>query len=175
MANSFLKAENLIGVLFVQVLLTLGQTVMIILRSEYRSPGFSLIEMMVTLAIVGILVAVATPAYFNHLSKSRQSKAIGTLMEIKAAQEIYFVENGFTAMNISQLPGFATAGTYYIGKYYKYEITAAAGTMRAYGDLNGDGNFYDCWEVTRDMDRPREHDIAGDEGFSFGGMLGSIF
>ncbi|MEA1935113.1 MAG: prepilin-type N-terminal cleavage/methylation domain-containing protein [Thermodesulfobacteriota bacterium] len=147
---------------------------MITLRSEYRSPGFSLIEMMVTLAIIGILVAVATPAYFNHLSKSRQTKAISTLMEIKAAQEIYFVESGTTTTNISLLPGFTTAGTYYIGKYYKYEITAT-GTMRAYGDLNGDGNFYDCWEVTRDMDRPREHDIAGDEGFSFGGMLGSIF
>ena len=147
---------------------------MITLQSEYRSPGFSLIEMMVTLAIVGIIFAVATPAYFNHLSKSRQTKAIGTLMEIKAAQEIYFAENGAAATNISQLSGFTTAGTYYIGKYYKYEITAA-GTMRAYGDLNGDGNFYDCWEVTRDMDRPQEHDIAGDEGFSFGGMMGSIF
>ena len=127
MANSFLKAENLIGVLFVQVLLTLGQTVMIILRSEYRSPGFSLIEMMVTLAIVGILVAVATPAYFNHLSKSRQTKAIGTLMEIKAAQEIYFAESGTAATNISQLSGFTTAGTYYIGKSMAMAISVISG------------------------------------------------
>ncbi len=158
---------------------------MITLQSEYRSPGFSLIEMMVTLAIVGIIFAVATPAYFNHLSKSRQTKAIGTLMEIKAAQEIYFAENGTAATNISQLPEFTTAGTYYIGKYYKYEITAAAGTMRAHGDLNGDGNFCDIWDVNRDMDKPVEVDpnsltladcpAGTDEGFSFGGMLGSIF
>ncbi len=158
---------------------------MITLRSEYRSSGFSLIEMMVTLAIVGILVAVATPAYFNHLSKSRQTKAISTLMEIKAAQEIYFAENGVAATNFSQLKqGFTTAGTYYIGKYYNYEITAA-GTMRAHGDLNGDNNFCDIWDVNRDMDKPVEVDPNSliladcpantDEGFSFGGMLGSIF
>ncbi len=157
---------------------------MITLRSEYRSPGFSLIEMMVIIAIVGILVAMVTPAYFNHLSKSRQINAISTLMEIKAAQEMYFAESGTAATNISQLPEFATAGTYYIGKYYKYEITAA-GTMRAYGDLNGDNNFCDIWDVSRDMDKPVEVDpnsltladcpAGTDEGFSFGGMLGSIF
>jgi len=47
-----------------------------------RSKGFTLIEVMIVVAIVGILVAVALPAYSNHVAKTRRGAAQGCLTEL---------------------------------------------------------------------------------------------
>jgi prepilin-type N-terminal cleavage/methylation domain-containing protein len=148
---------------------------MLLLTHRLRtSKGFTLVELMVVLAIIAILAAVSIPAYFNYVMRSRQSKAIGELMAIKAAEEQYFVENGNYTTTIGALRGYASAGTaagaYYTPDiYYRYQITAA-GTIRAEGDLNGDGSFCDGWQVssTDIMAKPEPYTIAGPgEGFSF--------
>jgi type II secretory pathway pseudopilin PulG len=123
------------------------------------------VELMVVIAIIGILAAVSIPAYFNHIMRTRQSKAITELMAIKAASERYFVENGAYTNTIGLLDGYASAGTlagaeYTLGRYYRYLITAA-GTVRARGDLNGDGLFCDGWEapLTDIMAQPQPYPI----------------
>ena len=122
---------------------------------------------MVVIAIISILAAVAMPAYFNHVMRTRQSKAISEVMAIKAASERYFVENGAYSNTIGLLPGYASAGTaagakYTLGSYYRYWITAA-GTVRAEGDLNGDGLYCDGWqaELTDIMAQPEPWTIGG--------------
>jgi type II secretory pathway pseudopilin PulG len=125
------------------------------------------VELMVVIAIISILAAVSIPAYFNHIMRTRQSKAIAQLMTIKAASERYFVENGTYTTTIGELQGYASAGTapgaYFTPDiYYRYQITAA-GTVRAQGDLNGDGLFCDGWEadLTDIMAQPESYPIAG--------------
>ena len=54
------------------------------------SKGFSLVELMIVVVIVGILAAVTVPAYFNHILRSRQADAYHNLLDIKAAQEMYY-------------------------------------------------------------------------------------
>jgi len=44
--------------------------------------GFSLIELMITVAIVGILTAIAYPSYVEHVNRSRRADAEATLMEL---------------------------------------------------------------------------------------------
>lgn len=57
------------------------------LRCPSLSDGFTLIEMMVVVAIVGILAAVAYPSYMNQVRKSRRSDAVAEMSRFQQAQE----------------------------------------------------------------------------------------
>jgi len=113
------------------------------------SGGFSLIELMIVVAIVAILAAVAVPAYFNHILRSRQADAYHNLLDIKAAQEMYLsMYNEYagpyspllTANTFTNLLSFNYADS----TYYSYHVASASAstyTAQALGKfkkLNGD-------------------------------------
>ena len=54
--------------------------------------GFSLIELMVVVLIIGILAAIAIPAYTKYIKKARLSEAISNLSTIDTFEEAYFSE-----------------------------------------------------------------------------------
>ncbi len=77
------------------------------MRSGIRGePGFSLVELMVTLAIIAVLSAVAVPAYINQKNRAIQTEAVEALMRAKMEQEIYWAENNQYATNIGCLASF---------------------------------------------------------------------
>lgn len=74
--------------------------------------GFTLVELMVVVAIVAILSAVAIPAYINHVNRSRQSEAAALLMTARMEMEEFYTDNGHYAATIQCLPSMvATANT----------------------------------------------------------------
>jgi prepilin-type N-terminal cleavage/methylation domain-containing protein len=54
------------------------------------SKGFSLVELMIVVAVIAILAAVAVPAYFNHTLRVRQTDAFHNLLDVKAAEEMFY-------------------------------------------------------------------------------------
>jgi len=56
-----------------------------------KHPGFSLLEMLVALAVTGILFFVALPAYQHAVVKTTRAAARATLLELIARQEQHFV------------------------------------------------------------------------------------
>ncbi len=58
------------------------------------TPGFTLIELMVVVALVGILAAIAFPSYRDYIRRSNRSQAISVLME-----NAQFMERNFTEAN----------------------------------------------------------------------------
>lgn len=55
-----------------------------------REKGFTLIELMIVVTIIGILASIAIPRYANMLEKSREGATKGNLGAIKSAASIYY-------------------------------------------------------------------------------------
>jgi type IV pilus assembly protein PilE len=64
--------------------------------ASLRSRGFTLIELMITVAIVAILAAVAYPSYVDHIRRSRISEATGLLSMTRVRLEQFYQDNSRT-------------------------------------------------------------------------------
>ncbi len=76
-------------------------------RAEPNTPGpragFSLLEMMVALAVAGILFSVALPGYQHAVVKVARAAARAALLEVTARQEQYFINNKVYAPDLGSL------------------------------------------------------------------------
>ena len=72
--------------------------------------GFTLIELMIVVAIIGILAAVAIPAYQDYIVKSKLTKVTSTLDPIKTALAMYYQEQG-SFPDLSETLANNTTGT----------------------------------------------------------------
>ncbi len=63
------------------------------LINKFFSSAFSLIELMIVVAIIGILVAVGVPTYQGYLESTRSTNAKNNLRAIYLQQQEYFTEN----------------------------------------------------------------------------------
>ena len=58
-----------------------------------KQHGFNLVELMVVVAIVGIIVAIAYPSYTEQVRKSRRAECAGAVTSLGSAMERYFTVN----------------------------------------------------------------------------------
>ena len=73
--------------------------------------GFTLIELMIVVAIIGILAAVAIPAYQDYIARAQMSEAVGLLSSGKAAMAEHFTDHGYWPAAASTVMG-STTGKY---------------------------------------------------------------
>jgi type IV pilus assembly protein PilA len=85
--------------------------------------GFTLIELMIVVAIIGILAAVAIPAYQDYIARSQVSEAISLTAGGKTPLAEYFADKGVWPAAASDVMG-TTSGKYVSG----ISITTGAGT-----------------------------------------------
>ncbi|MGC3982266.1 MAG: type IV pilin protein [Steroidobacteraceae bacterium] len=107
------------------------------MKSEQR--GVTLVELLIVIAIVGILAAIAYPSYQSQLRRSHRSEAKAALVQIQVAQEKYFLQqNSYGTLNQLTPTSFglkASGGDFVTANgYYKIDLsvqTATTFTARA--------------------------------------------
>jgi len=62
-------------------------------KENKKRAGFTLVELMVVIIIVGVLAAAAVPIYSAFVKKARVSEAKASIGTIRAAEEVYWAEN----------------------------------------------------------------------------------
>ncbi|BCV37466.1 MULTISPECIES: type IV pilin protein [Shewanella] len=68
-----------------------------------RPAGFTLIEVMITVVIIGILASIAYPSYVQYIAKSTRSEAHAALMRLANLQEQYYLDNRTYATDMTKL------------------------------------------------------------------------
>lgn len=95
--------------------------------------GFTLIELMIVVAIIGILAAIAIPAYQDYTVRAKLSEAIGALAAAKTSVSEYFISVGEMPAD-QDASGVSTAavadGSVVTGLVYNY-INTGTSTVEA--------------------------------------------
>jgi|SRR5690554_811279 len=87
-----------------------------------KQQGFTLIELMITVVIVGILASIAVPSYENYVRKGKRGEGISAIQMILEAQERYYADHRSYTNDLTKL-GLASP---YISPQGFYSVTAKA-------------------------------------------------
>ena len=115
-------------------------------RPNAHAAGFTLIELMIVVAIIGILAAVAIPKYQNHVAKSKQAEASEIFSAVYTGQILYQSEKGTYANSEASL-GIDLSGRRFYSLTAFSNVTDATYTATITAQLDTDPTF-DKWEMT---------------------------
>ena len=104
------------------------------MHSTHRRRGFTLLELVITVAIVGILAAIALPSFKNQIQKSRRSDAKSALVGAAGQMERYLTERGtYATATLGSGSGAVYPSTTQNGYYTLTlaNLTASTYTLRA--------------------------------------------
>lgn len=116
---------------------------MISLSKKARKSGFSLIELMVVVGIIGILASLAIPRFKIFQAKAKQAEAKQNLNQIFVLEQSYFTDNDA----FKNVPSPAGCNANDLGLYfsdcgklrYDYGVTGASSTSFTATAISGDG------------------------------------
>jgi type IV pilus assembly protein PilE len=98
-----------------------------------KMAGFTLIELMITIAIVGILARIAYPAYSDYIRKGRRAEVKAIMLEASQWMERFFTENQRYHANLANT---ATTDTTIFYSAFKYSPKNATAASSAYYEIS---------------------------------------
>ncbi len=83
---------------------------------QSRTAGFTLVELLITLVVIGILVGIALPSYRQYVIRSNRVDATSSLLRLAANQERFYLQNNTYSADLADLgfPGGGTVDGHYI-------------------------------------------------------------
>lgn len=96
-----------------------------------RERGFTLIELMITVAIVAILAAIAYPSYQQYVLRGNRGAAQGAMMEIASRQQQFLLANrAYAGKTELENSGYALPSK--VADHYDYEVAVGTGTLPSF-------------------------------------------
>ena len=92
-----------------------------------RMAGFSLIELLIVVVIIGIIAAIAIPNYQAYVREARRTDATGALLTVANNQERWFLANGSYTNNLTNVWGPPDANGDWFSLEDFYELTLPTG------------------------------------------------
>ena len=123
--------------------------------------GFTLIELMVVVAIIGILATIVVPSYTDYVMRGKAVEATATLADLKSRMEQCFQDNkDYTHANCAALCA-TPAGS----EYFAYSCTpASTATTYTLAANAVAGKGIDGFSFTVDQDSAKTSNFAGNTG-----------
>ncbi|MFN2455563.1 MAG: type IV pilin protein [Pyrinomonadaceae bacterium] len=139
-------------------------------RQHTRARGFSLIELLIVVAIIGILIAIIVPAYNKTIQKANETNAIGALRTIQSEQAKFAMDKKGSYGTFEELikagyldPSYAGEEPVVRGYIFKMKVTP-----------RGSGSQIATWSVNADPQQADGVNATGKRHFYAGSDVGGI-
>lgn len=127
------------------------------IKAGLSQKGFTLIELMIVVAVIGILASIAVPSYTDYVKRGKAAEATSTLADLRVKMEQYFQDNHTYVGG----PCAPTAGTV---KYFAYACTVATATAYTIGATPVSGQGMTGFAFSIDQNNAKTSTFDGTTG-----------